>query len=184
MNSDREKWDRRYADLEGGIGEPDRFLADHLGLARTGLALDLAAGLGANSLYAAQQGYSVHAVDISFPAMSALRARSGDLPVQCVVSDLDYYPIPPNAYNLVMVFRFYSAALAPAIEKALAPDGLLIYSTYNQRHKSVKPHFDPAYLAPAEGLRALFPDLDALLDEPEACEDRNMARLIARKPGS
>jgi len=166
------------------VPTPDPLLVAHRDLLTSGRALDLACGYGAASLFVARLGYTVHAIDVSFPALSRLRqeAMTERLPVLCVLADLDNFPLPERFYDLVMVFSFFSPALTSSIVSCLKDDGLLFYSTFNYQHTSVKPGFNPAYLVPAGGLAPFFPELYIIVNEPDAGHERNLSRLVARKP--
>jgi SAM-dependent methyltransferase len=144
----------------------------------------LASGHGGNALFVAELGYTVHALDISFAALSALRseARTRGIDLQSVVADLDYFPLPRERYDLVMVFYFFAPALMAAIGDALKQGGLLFYATFNHRHTSVKPGFKPEYLVPPGGLAKFFMGFDIVLDEPDWGPEENISRFIARKP--
>lgn len=123
-------------------------------------------------------------MDISLSALSALdrEAKRAGLPVRPIVADLDSFPLPVGAYDLVLVFLFFSPSLMQQIEDTLRPGGLLFYATYNFRHMSVRPGFDEKYLVPAGGLACYLPGLSVVLDEPDAGDEENFSRLIARKP--
>lgn len=110
------------------------------------------------------------------------RAEREGLRIDCFQADLDEYEFPRGLFDLVMVFYFFAATLMPSIEAALKKGGLLFYATYNHRHTSVKPGFNPDYLVPEGGLRPYFPALQVILDRPETGADRNIAQIIARKP--
>ena len=145
--------------------------------------MDLAAGLGRNALFAARNGYEVDAVDISHQALQRLTeaAQEKGLPVNCIEADLDAYRISERAYDLILVFQFFSPSLMASLEQGLKPGGLLFYSTFNHRHLSQRPEFNPAYLVPTGGLAPFFTQLEILLNEPEGGTDGNLARLIGRK---
>jgi tellurite methyltransferase len=183
VRADLEKWETRYSRCERNWDAPDPFLRENKRLLTSGRALDVACGRASNSLFVAKAGYSVHAVDISFHALTALQeeARNRHLDVSCFVTDLDYYRLPRSYYDLVMVFYFYAEPLMMPIADALTGGGLLVYATYNFRHTSVKPGFNPAYLAPARGLSQVVPGLEIIEEQPDAGEKRNISQLIARK---
>jgi tellurite methyltransferase len=63
-DKDRDKWDSRYLKNPGGI-EPSLVLKSFFGLASCGNALAIACGNGRNSLFLAEKGFIVDAVDIS-----------------------------------------------------------------------------------------------------------------------
>jgi len=183
VQTDREKWERRYSEDSGDLPEPDDFLVLHAHLLSCGRALDPACGLGGNSVFLAERGYEVTALDISYTALARLKdtARRRHLPIDCVVADLDYFPLPANAYDVAVVFYFFSERFIAALKQALRPRGLLFYATYNERHTSVRPTFNPAYLVAADGLAVHFPDFDSLVHETWAGDQGNISQLIARK---
>jgi tellurite methyltransferase len=183
MKIDRQKWDKRYSQQSHGLPAPDQFLVRHAGLLVSGRALDPACGLGANSIFLAEHGYEVDAIDISLNAISRLRkkVRNQGLPIRCIVADLDYFPLPEDTYNLVAIFYFFSETLIAGVRDALKRRGLLFYATYNERHTSIMPTFNPAYLIPPDGLAAHFADFDILVHETSAGDNGNVSRLICRK---
>jgi SAM-dependent methyltransferase len=183
VKSDRSRWNSRYAQEGPGEPAPDPLLIEHEHLLTGDRALDLACGLGADSLFVAGRGYVVDAVDISIVALSVLKTRARDLGlrVRCVVADLDVFPLPKELYDLVMVFYFFAPRLMAATEGALKSGGLLFYATFNHRHSSLNPGFNPDYLVPLDGLAKFFSQLDILLDEPDGGPAGNISRLIARR---
>ncbi len=185
MRQDRRKWDLRYERQPGDIRGPDPFVAEHSRLLDRGIALDLACGTGGNSLFLAQRGYTVEAIDISIAALRVLQAeaRGRGLPITCIAADLDLFPLPRGRYDLVVVFNFYDPRLFQGLKDSIRPGGLIMYSTFNHRHVSLKPEFNPAYLVEAEHLAGYFREFVILVSEPEAGEFGNVSRLVARKPG-
>lgn len=183
MISDSKRWDSRYLSEGDHFPDPDAFLVEHSHLLAGGRALYPACGLGANALFLAERGYQVDATDISFVALGRLLRESVErnLAVRVFVADLDYFPLPKGLYDVVLVFNFFSPDLITAIKATLKRGGLIFYSTFNFRHTSIKPGFNPEYLVPRGGLFPYFRELDILVDEPEAGETRNLSRLIARR---
>jgi len=184
MKSDRERWNRRYASEAFSAAEPDEFLVEHAGLLAPGRGLDLACGRGGNALFLAERGFRVDAVDGSFIAVAQLVAEATrrKLAVRGIVADLDDYPLPIGRYDAVVVFYFFDPRLMPSIEACLEAGGLLVYATYNHRHRSIKQEFNPAYLVPPQGLASYFDNLETLVCEEAAGDAGGVSRLIARKP--
>lgn len=183
MKEDRSRWNAKYSSNRDKFPGPDPFLVQRADLLSPGRALYPACGLGADALFLAERGYRVDATDISFAALSRLRdeaARRG-LRVSVFLADLDYYPLPQNRYDLVLIFYFFSPVLIPSFKAALKDGGMIVYATYNQRHISVRPEFNPNYLTPPGGLSPYFSDFDILVSEPEAGELGNLSRLVGRK---
>jgi tellurite methyltransferase len=183
LKKDRERWDSRYLEERGPAPSPDPWLVEHADLLESGRCADLACGRGGNALFVAEQGYTVHAIDISITALSELQSEANlrNLDVQCVAMDLDYCFLPASFYELVLVFYFFDPRLMEAIRGCLKPCGLIMYATYNHRHTSVSPGFNEAYLVPPTGLASYFPDFEILVNEPYAGERHNVARIIGRK---
>jgi tellurite methyltransferase len=184
VKSDREKWEQRYGSGAGALPAPDALLVASTGLLRSGRALDLACGRGANALFLAEHDYQVDAADISLTALQELQseARRRRVDVACVAVDLDHFPLPAALYDVVMVFYFFSEPLIPSIKASLKPGGMLLYATYNVGHTRVKPGFNPAYLIEPDALSRHFADLEKILHEPHVGEHGNVSRLVARQP--
>ena len=130
---DREKWDSRYQDTKLFANEPAYVLKEYgYLLPEHGAALELAAGLGANTLYLAQRGLNCTAWDISPVAMERLSAQAvaQGLTIECQARDVIAHPPPPQSFDLIVVSRFLERSLCPSIINALRPNGLLFYQTF------------------------------------------------------
>ena len=139
MDEDRARWDDRYAARTGDSAaapEPPEALAllDEGMLAQlptTGVALDIACGLGSQSLWLAQRGLHVVAIDVSPVAIERMitAAREHDVAdrVDARVHDLDEgLPADVAGAALVVCQRFRGRNLNPQIVDVLAPGGLAI----------------------------------------------------------
>ena len=156
--ADREKWDARYQKRLGRL-TPASVLSRYCRLAPAGRALDIACGNGRNSLYLAEQGFAVDAVDISSVATMQLAARRSDINVIC--ADLDLWDIPPQCYSLIVNIRFLDRRLFPQIREGLLSGGVLIFESFmGEEH----PHY---CLKPNELLRA-FRELRVVYYEEKA----------------
>src|SRR5687768_17413870 len=81
---------------------PEPVLVDHVRDLAAGAALDVACGLGRHSVWLAERGWQVVAVDYSSVALVALRVRvSGN--VQIVQADLEAgaFEIAEGLYHLI-----------------------------------------------------------------------------------
>jgi SAM-dependent methyltransferase len=77
---DANAWDERYAASElVWSAEPNRFVAEIVGVLTPGSALDVAAGEGRNAIWMVQQGWTVVATDYSEVAVDRMRARAAAL---------------------------------------------------------------------------------------------------------
>lgn len=190
--SDRQRWDRKYAAGEGPAHfEPKSFLVEHRHLLAGGRALDVACGFGGNALYLASLGYRVDAVDASGVALAraSAEARRRGLRINFVQADLSRWWVPPACYDLIVVFHYLNRALMPALAAGLRPRGLLIEANRNLRFLAVRPAFDPGYLLQPGELGRLAQDagLEVIHDSDRSSDKRagddHDSRLIARKPG-
>jgi tellurite methyltransferase len=131
-DEDREKWDTRYRKNPGG-SEPSSIIAKYWSLASVGNALDIACGNGRNSIFLAEKGFGVDAVDISKVATDRLAGINPNIKVIC--TDLDTWEIPPNRYELIVNIRFLDRRLFPMIQNGLKPGGVLIFESFMDGEK-------------------------------------------------
>ncbi len=180
---DKLKWNRKHGSGEFASGDADEFLEANRELLGGGRALDIAAGTGSNTLYLAEQGYEVDAVDISSVAMQRLmnKADKTKLSVRCIVADLDSFFLPYNYYDLVVVFYFFSPELMPSISRTVVLGGLLIYATYNEQHLKVRPHFNNDFLVQPGELQGAFPHFYSLHVDDRAGPVGNISRFVDAK---
>ena len=134
---DRQQWDERYssAQFEWSM-HPNQFAAAELASLTPGRALDLAAGEGRNSVWLAERGWSVTAVDFSLVGLEKGRKLSaargvGDSQVDWVVADLSEYDPAREAFELVLIaYLQVTAALRGRVlagaSAALVPGGTLL----------------------------------------------------------
>ena len=134
---DRQQWDERYsgAEFEWSM-HPNQFAAAELAGLPPGRALDLAAGEGRNSVWLAERGWSVTAVDFSRVGLAKgrrLGAARGlaDGQVDWVAADLSEYQPARGAYELVLIaYLQVDAALRARVlagaAAALVPGGTLL----------------------------------------------------------
>lgn len=191
MTAIRDKWDRIYRDREETALQAADVLRQnrHL-LPVSGVAMDLACGLGANSLLMAEAGLTVLSWDISPVAidkLSAIAAARG-LPISAQVVDVEQKLPQPDSLDVLVVSHFLSRQLIPALIAALRPGGLVFYQTYCQDKVVQRGPSNPDYLLADNELLTLFAGLklrvyreESLLGEPgEGWRDQAM--LVAEKP--
>ena len=183
------RWDQRY--LKGAsLREPSPLLVESAHLLPTvGRALDVAMGAGRHALFLAARGLEVIGVDISPVAVEICRreaARLG-LPITAICADVTTYPIPQEAFDVVLDFYFLERELCPRLEEALRPGGLLFFETFTTAQLALgwgprNPHY---LLRPGE-LPSLFPHLEPLLYREglihHGPRPTAIASLIARRP--
>lgn len=151
-------WDERYRGVEAGP-DPALVLREwaHL-VPKTGVALDLACGLGGNGLWLAARGLEVSAWDLSAVAIAQVREASTrlGLRIEAQVRDLLTDPPPPQTFDLICVTHFLERDLALQIASALRPGGLLFYQTFTREALSDRGPKNPAFRLAANELLQLF----------------------------
>jgi SAM-dependent methyltransferase len=132
-----QQWDERYAGAEFEWSmHPNQFVAEQLAGLPPGRALDLAAGEGRNSVWLAERGWSVTAVDFSRVGLEKGRTLGaahgvGDSQVDWVVADLSEYQPARAAFELVLIaYLQVDAVLRDRVlaraAAALVPGGTLL----------------------------------------------------------
>ena len=131
---DKEKWDAKYNCEDFITGkDPCDWLESNADLLNgKGKALDIAAGEGRNSVFAASLGYKVICMDISDIALAKAKtlATENNVDITLLSADLDNSPLPENEYDLVLCFNFLERKLFPEIKKTLKSNGILVYETF------------------------------------------------------
>ena len=184
------RWQQIYQGRDDP-GEPIQALLQnqHL-LPVTGDALDLACGLGANTLFLASKGLTCQAWDFSTVALEklAIRARDQKLPIKTRAINLESDPFPDDQFDLILVSHYLYRPLCPAICNALKPGGLLFYQTFCQQKVIDKGPQNPNFLLAENELLELFKSLTPVVYREERLIGdtsqgfRNQAILIAQKP--
>ena len=151
-------------------------------LARGGRCLDVACGLGAQSIWAAQQGFDVVSLDTSDVAITALNSAAMSAGVRdridSRVVDLDEgFPTElTSSFALVICQRFRDPALYEQLVYALAPDGVLVITVLSQVGASGEPG---PFHAPPGDLVCAFREFD--VDVVRSVELDGEATLVARR---
>lgn len=187
--SDRERWDRKYAAGEGPAHfEPKPFLTGHRHLLEGGRALDVACGFGGNALYLASLGYRVDAVDVSSVGLARAQAEAArrNLHINFVQADLARWTVAAPRYDLIVVFYYLNRDLMPRLIAGLRPGGLLFQATRNVRYLSIRPDFDPAFLLELGELAqfATNAELEILHCTDGIPAEDHASQLIARRPST
>jgi SAM-dependent methyltransferase len=175
---DRQQWDERYS----GAGfewstHPNQFVAEQLAGLPPGRALDLAAGEGRNSVWLAERGWSVTAVDFSRVGLDKGRTLAGargvgDGRVDWVVADLSEYEPARAAFDLVLIAYLQVDAnlrdrVLAGAAGALVPGGTLLvvgHDLANLAEGAGGPQ-SPEVLYTPEAISAALPGLRILRAE-------------------
>jgi SAM-dependent methyltransferase len=155
VEDDAERWDDRHRSVttvEPQAPEPLDARTDLLELVPSaGVAIDIACGPGRQTVWLAERGLHVTALDVSPVAIGllrdAVRLRGLTGRVDAVVADLDtgLPPDVPPTVEVVVCQRFRQPALYPVIADRLAPGGIAIVTVLSVvGATSPGPHHAPA----------------------------------------
>ncbi len=183
------KWNQRYR-CGGSAPQAARVLVENLHLLpATGLALDLACGLGSNALVLADAGLQVQAWDLSEIAIEKLSAEASvrGAPVQALVRDAVAQPPESESWDVIVVSRFLERGLIPDLVRALRPGGLVFYETFTRTAVCETGPRNPAHRLGDNELLRLFADLTIRFYREEGRVGdsrrgvRGVAMLVAEK---
>jgi tellurite methyltransferase len=155
---DKEKWDKKYTETAGLLAKrpPSELVSGYAGEAPGKHALDLACGGGRHSLFLAEKGFDVDAVDISTVALKALREKADLDRINIIEADLDTFAPEAGAYDLIVKTNFLDRDLIERSKAALTPGGIMIVETYMADEGNEKPDSNPDFLLQKEELLSLF----------------------------
>jgi len=185
MIEDKLRWNKRHVEkpMRSAV-EP--IVKKYIELAKPGNALDIACGIGRNTHYIADKGFSVDAVDISDYALGEVKNIAT---IKKVETDLDTYNLEINKYDLIININYLSRRLLPQIKEALKSGGLIIFETFIVAHGDFAQPSNPEFLLRKNELLHSFIGLDIIYYEERddvnlRGEKTRVASLVARKEQS
>jgi len=187
----KEKWNERYR-AETGERQASRVLRENLHLLPdNGHALDLACGLGGNSMLLAEQGLKVDAWDIADVPIAALQdvALKRQFSIQARVRDVETNPPGPESFDVIVVSYFLDRDIIPALMLALKPGGLIYYQTFTRQCVSNRGPQRAEFRLADQELLQLFSGLQVLFYREEGRTGdlqkglRDEAMLVGRRKG-
>ncbi len=158
-------------------------------LPTSGLALDLACGLGGTAKLLARLGLLTHAWDISENAISHLQLSCKEQGIKIIteVRDIERKPPIANSFDVICVSYYLERHLVKNIIDALRPNGLLFYQTFINEKVSNNGPSNPSYRLQPNELLALFSPLHILVYQENGTVGdtnqgiRDTALLVAQK---
>jgi tellurite methyltransferase len=127
-------WNKRYRLRQHALSDFESpatpLLVETAGRLAPGRALDLACGPGRNSLWLAQRGWEVTAVDGSSEAISILNERSAErgLAIRTVIADLEKaeFDAGISSWDFVAVTYYMQKSLYEPAKRAVKPGGIFL----------------------------------------------------------
>lgn len=136
------RWNERYSNEAFAYGEePNLFLKEQLSQLPAGKILFPAEGEGRNAVYAAQQGWTVAAFDISQEGKTkAMRlAEKNKVTIQYIVGDLQALDFEEEQFDAIaLVFAHFPPNLKSlyhtTLSKYLKKGGTIILEAFSKKH--------------------------------------------------
>jgi tellurite methyltransferase len=183
-------WEERYRSGEfctgDAQGSPTPLLVETARRLPPGRALDLACGIGRNTLWLAEHGWRVSAVDGATSAIELLRRRASErgLTIDAKVADIERgeYRIEPASWDLITICYYLQRDLFQQAKEGLVPGGILLAIVHIT---SAGEQPTPRRLRPGE-LARFFDGCEILhsYEGPpnDGAHKRLVAEIVARRP--
>jgi len=181
-----EIWNQRYQNSGRSLSLPRDFLIEHRDLLpRSGLALDVAMGLGHNANLMSEHGLNVIGIDFSYVALR--KAKNVFPQLQVLLSNLPTIHFLEESFDVIVNFWFLDRLLFPVYRSILKSGGILMLETMRSEPGNEILNVNPRYLLQPGELRDYFSDWDFLIyDETRSAiahgSDQPITRLVAKKP--
>ena len=190
---DKEKWDTKYIKKSQLLRprNPSINLVNHLDKCSGKRALDLGCGAGRNTIYLAQNSFSVDALDIAQIALDALHVElekeNLSKKVNIKLSDLDEFEVKENFYDLALMCNFLDRNLIEKVKQSLSINGIFIVETYMIDENNEKKDSNQDYLLKENELKQIFNDgyeilfYDEYDNEPHEIYQMKKQVIVAKK---
>jgi tellurite methyltransferase len=178
MNS-RTKWNRKHKErlVEQKEPAPNPRLQNLSAYLTGGTALDLACGLGGNSMFLARMNYQVQAIDISDVAIHFIQEQAAQNnlnihPQVADLTDLSESEFPNSPYHLVVITFYLDRSLFPILKNLIKADGYLFIETFYQTPQKEDQGVSNQYKLQPKELLSQFGDWNVLFFEENEQEGR------------
>ncbi len=183
-SSDINRWNLKHkkaADIPPGSAESELVQAIST-MPDRGRALDLACGSGKDSIYLAQAGFDVIAVDGSIEGLRrcSRAAEQASVQISPLLADLADYQIAANSFELIIMVRYLQRNLFQAIIDGLKNGGHVFIKTFDARYLQHNPKFNPDYVLAKNELNLAFSSL-TMIDQGSD-DHQTSSYIFARKP--
>ncbi|CAM3790259.1 class I SAM-dependent methyltransferase [Mesobacillus thioparans] len=174
----QEKWNSKYKDrLTKKLSpEPNNRLLNLSRYFGEGKALDIACGLGGNSIFLAEMGYEVTAIDISDVAVDYVQEQAADKKLNITVKTADLTKeasvFTDVKYDLAVMTYYLDRSLFPLMKELIKADGYLFIETFFQNGSSGNQSVSNRYKLESNELLKEFGDWRVLYFEENEQEGR------------
>lgn len=173
----QDKWNRKYMDklTSQASPEPNIRLLQMASYLNGGTAIDLASGLGGNSLFLAELGYDMTAIDISDIAIKYVQEQAAKrgLNITTKVADLtkERTDLTTPKYDLAVMTYYLERSLFPLVKQVIKDDGYLFFETF-YKQKAGNEHISNQFKLESNELLKEFREWKILFFEENEQEGR------------
>lgn len=151
-----------------------------------GNALDIACGLGGNSLFLAKMNYQVQAIDLSDIAINYIQEQAEKrklkiFPQKCDLTEINNLYWSDGSFNIVVITYYLDRDLFPIVKSVIKEEGYFFMETYFQSPENKQSISNKYKLFPQELLNE-FRDWKVLYFEENENEGRQT--IFCQKTGS
>ncbi|MFJ7726769.1 class I SAM-dependent methyltransferase [Neobacillus sp. NPDC097160] len=178
MNS-KTKWNTKHTERVNDLSEsaPNPRLKKLNAYLKGGQALDLACGLGGNSLFLAHMDYKVQAIDISDVAINYLQeqATKNNLnihPRVCDLTEMNNLQWQPSSFDLVIITYYLDRTLFPIMKTIINENGYFFMETFSHSPETENQGVSTKYKLQPNELLAEFGNWKVLYFEENEQEGR------------
>lgn len=137
-----ERWNERYSNSLFAYGEePNNYLKEQIGKLPPGSILFPAEGEGRNAVFAANQGWTVSAFDISIEGQKKAfqLAKNSKVTIDYQVGDLQTLNYKEEEFDVIaLIYAHFPASIKSGIhinlDKYLRKGGTVIFEAFSKRH--------------------------------------------------
>ncbi|WP_251555334.1 class I SAM-dependent methyltransferase [Neobacillus muris] len=175
----KRKWNQKHKERVNHqeVPEPNARLKDLSAYLSGGTAIDLACGLGGNSIFLARLNYQIQAVDISDVAIKYVKEQADllDLAINPQVFDLtegDHLPLKASSFDLAVMTYYLDRSLFLPVKNSIKQNGYFFMETFFQSQQKEEQGVSNQYKLKPQELLSEFGDWKVLFYEENEQEGR------------
>jgi tellurite methyltransferase len=185
----RSKWNSKYKERLNSFDVPEanaRLMNISQNL-KGGAALDIACGLGANSVFLSDLGYHVEAFDLSDVAINHVdeltkKHQLSVSPRLCDLTDWGNLNVNDNSVDLVVITYYLDRSIFPFVKSSIRENGYFFMETFYLSPQTEQQSVSDQYKLRPKELLTEFSDWQVLYYEENELEGRQT--IFARKTKS
>ena len=178
--SEIERWNRILTSKEPAFNtKPNAFLMEIAKTRKPGAALDVGMGQGRNSIWLAQQGWTVTGFDPAERAVALARETAAKLGVdlKTEIRRMEDFDFGERRWDLILLSYVGGREMAEVLQRALKPGGVLVIEGFHRDATKNRPIGSPVVFDTGE-LPALFRQLRVVrYEEPVTDADFGGAKV-------